>query len=67
MNKIYLQDVEELKRKYSEDPEGFVRKIRKADALIGPEDSMLFVDGVMNTKNTADENTSDERLKEEAN
>lgn len=50
INKIYLQDVKELKKKYKEDPEGFKTRIKKADALIGPTDSMEYVHKIMKNK-----------------
>ena len=49
-NKIFLQEEKELKKRYAEDPEAFKRWINKADALIGPEKSMKFVEKIMKKK-----------------
>lgn len=46
-NKIYLQDLKELKADYKQDPKAFKRRMQKADALIGPNDSMKFVEKIM--------------------
>ncbi len=46
-NKIYLQEVDEEKRRYEEDPKSFKKRIEKADSIIGPADSMKFVEEVM--------------------
>jgi len=49
-NKIYLRDLKEVKKEFSEDPQGFKRRMTKADALIGPVSSVRFVEKVMKTK-----------------
>jgi len=49
-NKIYLRELKEVKKEYSEDPEGFKRRMSKADALIGPTGSMKFIEKIMKQK-----------------
>jgi hypothetical protein len=49
-NKVFLNELKEVKKQYTEDPEGFKRRIQKADALIGPTDSMKFVEKIMKKK-----------------
>lgn len=46
-NKIYLQDLKELKEDYKQDPKAFKKRMQKADALIGPTDSMKFVEKII--------------------
>ena len=48
--KIFLQDLEELKRKFKEDPKAFRKRMRNADALMGTKDSMKFVNKIMKKK-----------------
>ena len=47
VTKIYLQDLKELKEQYKNDPESFKRKMTKADVLIGPTNSMKFVEKII--------------------
>lgn len=47
-NKIYLTELTELKKQYEENPEGFKRRMSKADSLIGPTNSIQFVKKIMN-------------------
>ncbi len=49
-NKIYLRELKDVKKEYTEDPESFKRRMQKADALIGPVSSVKFVEKVMKTK-----------------
>lgn len=49
-NKIYLRELKDVKKEYTEDPEGFKRRISKADVLIGPTSSMKFVEKIMKKK-----------------
>ena len=50
INKIFLQDLKEVKKQYKEDPKAFKKRIRNADALMGPTDSMEFVEKKMKQK-----------------
>jgi hypothetical protein len=47
INKIYLKDLKELKKDYNQDPEKFKNRMIKADALIGPIDSISWVEKIM--------------------
>lgn len=49
-NKIYLRELKDIKKEYSEDPTGFKKRMIKADALIGPVSSVRFVEKVMKQK-----------------
>lgn len=49
-NKIYLQDLKEVKKDYKQDPKAFKRRIQNAEALIGPTNSMQFVKKIMKEK-----------------
>lgn len=42
-NKVYLPEKEELKKRLKEDREATLRWLQKADAFIGPSDSMRLV------------------------
>jgi len=47
-NKRYLPELEDLKKEYEHDGhEQFVRRMSKYDALIGPSDSMKFVNHII--------------------
>ena len=50
INKIFLKELKELKKDYKKDPESFKNKIKKADALIGPNDSVLFAEKIKELK-----------------
>jgi hypothetical protein len=45
-NKKYLPSLEEIKKKEEKDPE-YIRHLAKADALIGPTDSMDYVEAAI--------------------
>ena len=50
INKIFLQDLKSLKKKYKENPKAFKKRMRNADALMGNMDSMEFVNKIMKKK-----------------
>lgn len=43
VNKIYLRTIDELKKEYEQDQEKFIRRMRKADILLGSNESVEFV------------------------
>lgn len=49
-NTIFLQDLKELKKKYKENPKAFKKRMRNADAISGPTDSMEYVEKKMKKK-----------------
>ncbi len=44
-NKKILPKVEELKKIYKQDPDSYIRGIIKTDALIGPMESIDWING----------------------
>lgn len=49
-NKIHLRELKDVMKEYSADPQGFKRRMKKADSLIGPGSSVKFVEKVMKLK-----------------
>jgi len=49
-NKIFLPDAKELRKRYRDDPESIIRWLGKADAIIGPEDSVRYAEKVLKPK-----------------
>jgi hypothetical protein len=50
INKIFLQDLKEVKKQYKENPKAFKKRIKNANALIGPTDAMEYVRKIMKEK-----------------
>lgn len=46
-NKIMLPDLKEIKERYKKEPKSTLNWIMKADAIIGPEDSVRYVDKLL--------------------
>lgn len=52
VNKIYLQGLEELKDLFKRDPRFFRDKMIKADVLIGSNESIDYVNKIINQDET---------------
>jgi hypothetical protein len=49
-NKVYVQRKRELKKLYKEDPEGFVGRMVRAEALIGSRKAIKYIKKKINNK-----------------
>jgi hypothetical protein len=52
-NKIILPDVKEMKERYKQEPKSTLNWIMKADAIIGPVESVRYVEKLLKKKNSA--------------
>lgn len=49
-NKIILPDIKEMKERYKQEPKSTINWIMKADAIIGPEDSVRYANKLLKKK-----------------
>lgn len=50
-NKIILPDIKEMKERYKQEPKSTLNWIIKADAIIGPVESVRYVEKLLKKKN----------------